>query len=270
MPLQQMVLLCTEDDTVRELCRARIEAFRLDVHEASSPAEAIVLTSAMAAQGKSYHWVIADDRMETQPSIPLWLHLLEESSDTFDNLSPMSFDERPRVAAPNSKFPKLANLIRYPFKDRDFAQLQAQPVIEPPTDTTRSSRPGVALATNRILIADSNQGSRLAWHQRLESLGLHTDFAEDGEEALEKLVAEDYAGALLGDDLEVIDGLEVASALKNHLQGRPCPPLIFLSNEAGTAMEARCRDAGLDALISRHASADGIEKTLREWISIAG
>ena len=35
-------------------------------------------------------------------------------------------------------------------------------------------------------------------------------------------------------------------------------------------MEARCRDAGLDALISRHASADGIEKTLREWINIAG
>ena len=48
------------------------------------------------------------------------------------------------------------------------------------------------------------------------------------------LVAEDYAGALLGDDLEVIDGLEVASALKNHLQGRPCPPLIFLSNETST------------------------------------
>ena len=48
---QQTVLLCTEDDKTRELCRTRIEAFQLDVHEASSPAEAIVLTSAMAAQG---------------------------------------------------------------------------------------------------------------------------------------------------------------------------------------------------------------------------
>ena len=267
---QQTVLLCTEDDKTRELCRTRIEAFQLDVHEASSPAEAIVLTSAMAAQGKSYHWVIADDRMETQPSVPLWLHLLEESSDTFDHLSPMRFDENPGIPTSTSKFPKLANLIRYPFRDRDFAQLQAQPTPEPPTNVPKTSRPVVSLTSDRVLIADSNQGSRLAWHQRLESLGLRTDFAEDGEEALEKLVAEDYAGALLGDDLEVIDGLEVASALKNHLQGRPCPPLIFLSNETSTLLEVRCRDAGLDALMSRHASDDGIEKTLREWINIAG
>ena len=54
--------------------------------------------------------------------------------------------------------------------------------------------------------------------------------------------------------------MEVASALKNHLQGRPCPPLIFVSDEASSALEARCRDAGLDALISRNESADGIER----------
>ena len=136
----------------------------------------------------------------------------------------MRFDENPGIPTSTSKFPKLANLIRYPFRDRDFAQLQAQPTPEPPTNVPKTSRPVVSLTSDRVLIADSNQGSRLAWHQRLESLGLRTDFAEDGEEALEKLVAEDYAGALLGDDLEVIDGLEVASALKKSSAGSTLSP----------------------------------------------
>ncbi len=267
---QPTVLLCTEDDEIRELCRTRIEAFLLDVHEASNSAEAVVLTSAMAAQGKSYHWVIADERIHTQPSVPLWIHLLQESSETFDNLSPMTFSDNSKGLAPNLNLPKLGDTIRYPFKDRDFVQLQTEKILERSVAIAPALSPIASVQTTRVLIADSSQSSRLAWHQALETIGLHTDFAENGEEALEKLVAEDYAGALLGDDLEIIDGLEVASALKNHLQGRPCPPLIFLASETTATLEARCRDAGLDALISRKASADGIEKTLREWINVSG
>ena len=110
--------------------------------------------------------------------------------------------------------------------------------------------------------------ARLAWHQTLEQFGLHTDFAEDGEEALEKLVAEDYAGALLSDSLSIIDGFEVASALKNHLQGRPCPPLLLIAEAPSITLEQRSRDAGIDAVIHQDQDQRSVENTLREWIEI--
>ena len=263
------VLLCTEDERVRELCRSRIEAFDLDVHEASNAAEAIVLTSGITAEGKKYHWVVVDDRMSSQPTHPLWLQLLSDSKDSFEKLSVMLFTERVNPTLHDFNHPQLGGPIRFPFKDRDFTQFRSDATNQLPSHSSPSLK-AVAAAPKglRVLIADTNQATRLAWHQTLENLGLHTDFAEDGEEALEKLVAEDYAGALLSDSLSVIDGFEVASAIKNHLQGRPCPPLLLIAEVNSSELNQRSRDAGIDALVCRDQDHSTIESTLREWIEI--
>jgi len=269
---RETILLCTEDIQVRELCRSRIEAFRLDVHEASNAAEAVVLTSGMAAEGKRYHWAVVDERLIGRPGLPLWLHLLRDASHSFEKLSRLVTPEQTGSGISDLAHPQLGGPIRYPFKDRDFTQFLPERDHKPSKPTistaTSSQRPAAQQQESCVLIAESHQATRLAWHQRLEALGLHTDFAEDGEEALEKLVAEDYAGALLGENLSVIDGMEVASALKNHLQGRPCPPLILLSPQPNSQLEKQSRDAGIDALIYLNQDEPSVVETLQEWIEI--
>lgn len=262
------VLLCAESDRLREHCRNRIEAFELDVHEATNAAEALVLTSGMAAQAKSYHWVIVDQRIAVQPTLPLWVQLLTEADTSFRNLSVIHFSDEASTHNPGIEHPKLRPFIRYPFKDRDFNQLA--PEVTKSHETPKIEVRPRQTPSGRVLIADPNQSTRLSWHQTLEGLGMHTDFAEDGEEALEKLVSEDYVGALLRDDLSIIDGFEVASALKNHLQGRPCPPLILLTNEPAPALGKQCREAGLDAFLSNNDDKTTVLKTLNEWIGVTG
>jgi len=268
---RQTVLLCTEDVQIRDHCRSRIESFHLDVHEASNAAEAIVLTSGMAAEGKRYHWTVVDEHLTASPGTPLWLHLLNDASNAFEKLSLLILSERAGLGTNDFQHRQLEGPIRYPFKDRDFTQLLPNDQPKPSTPlvpVATSSKPAPLDLEQRVLIAENAQSSRLAWHRKLEALGLHVDFAEDGEEALEKLVAEDYAGALLGEDLNVIDGFEVASALKNHLQGRPCPPLLLVAATPHSNLERKSRDAGIDALVYLNQDESSIVKTIHEWIEI--
>ena len=263
------ILLCSSDSKLRETCRTRVQAYAFDVHEARSSAEASVLASAMETQGEAYHWAMIDEQMLHQSGVPLWRQLIHDTPSALGTVSLITHtDSHPKTLS-REDMSQLGRSFRYPFKDRDFDDL-TQNIDNDNVSTAKTVKlhktaPNPAQG---VLVAETSQTDRLAWHQLFEALGVHSEFAENGEEALEKLVSRTYAGAILGDNLKIISGFEVASAVKNHLQGRPCPPLIY-STESDT--ESTCiasREAGLDAVILKGDDHKRIEKELRQWLPI--
>ncbi len=82
------------------------------------------------------------------------------------------------------------------------------------------------MEAKRVLIVDDEKNIRFTLPLALESLGLETDTARDGEEALAKLGEREFALILLDLKMPGIDGIEV---LRRVRKIRPDIPVIMIT-----------------------------------------
>lgn len=114
-----------------------------------------------------------------------------------------------------------------------------------------------------ILVAEDNATNRMVLRGILERAGHRVTTAEDGEAALD-LLEEPTANF----DLMVLDmnmpgrsGLEVVRASRFMARG-PAIPTIILSADATPEAMSACRDAGVDAFLTKPVETDNLLQTL--------
>src|SRR5438046_10048047 len=79
----------------------------------------------------------------------------------------------------------------------------------------------------KILIVDDDERTAMAVRNALEELGQTLVVAHSGEEALHRLLYDDYAVILLDVNMPGMDGYEMASFVLARTRTRPIP-LLFL------------------------------------------
>jgi two-component system, sensor histidine kinase RpfC len=105
-----------------------------------------------------------------------------------------------------------------------------------------------------LLVADDNPDTRERLKSILERAGHRVELASDGGAALAALDKGGVDGALLDLDMPGVSGDAVA---KLHRLRHPASalPLIALAADASAATDARCREAGFDAALTKPADA---------------
>ncbi|MDG2523505.1 response regulator [Caulobacter segnis] len=88
--------------------------------------------------------------------------------------------------------------------------------------------PGEERPTTRILIVDDDERNAFAATQALETLGQELVIARSGEEALRRLLTEDYAVILLDLHMPDMDGYETARMIRMRRKNRETP-IVFLT-----------------------------------------
>jgi len=102
----------------------------------------------------------------------------------------------------------------------------------------------------KILIVDDNQDSRELVGKILRSKGYQTIEAVDGEEALEKAVAEMPDLILMDRSLPKLDGYEVTRRLKSQEEFRDIP-IVALTAHAMRGDREKALEAGCEGYISK-------------------
>lgn len=92
----------------------------------------------------------------------------------------------------------------------------------------RPAPPPPAAPKASILLVDDQRANLLAVEAILESLGQNVVCAASGEEALRKLLGEDFAVVLLDVQMPGLDGYETAQLIRSRERSR-LTPLIFLT-----------------------------------------
>ena len=111
-------------------------------------------------------------------------------------------------------------------------------------EASKSGLPG------KILIVDDNQDSRELVVKILKNRGYHTIEAVDGEEALEKAVAERPDLILMDRSLPKIDGYEVTRRLKSQQDFKDIP-IVALTAHAMRGDREKALEAGCEGYISK-------------------
>ncbi len=128
--------------------------------------------------------------------------------------------------------------------------------------------------SRKILVVDDNQDSRELVVKILKNRGYQMIEAVDGEEALEKAIAENPDLILMDISLPKLDGYEVTRRLKSQIKFKDTP-IIALTAHAMKGDREKAFEAGCEGYISKPINVrelpDQVKAYLRgKWESVIG
>jgi two-component system sensor histidine kinase RpfC len=103
----------------------------------------------------------------------------------------------------------------------------------------------------RVLVADDNQVNRRVVEKILQRAGHHATLVKNGEEALDALAAEQFDVALMDVNMPVLNGIEATKLHRFAELGHRRVPIIGLTADASPATAEKCREAGMDACLTK-------------------
>ena len=138
-------------------------------------------------------------------------------------------------------------------------------------DTSESVQPvtsrgeGSGLEGTRVLVVDDNALNRELTVELLKMAGMIPKAASGGQEALELVSAEVFEAALLDVQMPVMDGYQLARAIR----ALPSPNRILLLALTAHAMSGdkeRCLEAGMDGYLTKPVMPEVLFATLRKML----
>lgn len=124
----------------------------------------------------------------------------------------------------------------------------------------------VKLKSKRILVVDDSPFILELIRNRLTHLGYELDYAEDGEEALEKIKSFQPELILLDLMLPKLNGLEVIKRMNEEIQGEK-PPIIVVSAKSKEKDIVSSFSLGAKDFITKPFSLEVMEEKIKKYIS---
>jgi two-component system sensor histidine kinase EvgS len=104
--------------------------------------------------------------------------------------------------------------------------------------------------------------------RQLELIGLQSDMAQGGAQALELWRARGHGIVLLDIHMPGMDGFELARAIRQEEQARDLPrtTLVAVTANALKGEAERCYAAGMDGFLAKPVTLDGLSRMLARWL----
>ena len=128
-----------------------------------------------------------------------------------------------------------------------------------------SSAPGGPQAQH-ILIAEDNEINQKVLAHQLRLLGFSADIAANGAEALELLRRRDYRLLLTDLHMPVMDGYQLAAAVRTAEAGKRRMGIVALTANAVKGEADRCRSLGMDDYMTKPVQLAALGVMLNKWL----
>jgi signal transduction histidine kinase len=118
-----------------------------------------------------------------------------------------------------------------------------------PPPKGKPAAPAATALVRRVLVAEDNPTNRLVILRLLAKLGIQADAAEDGQQAVAKVLAHPYDLVLMDVHMPVMDGLAAARAIRTG--PARSVRIVALTADALAEDRQKCLDAGMDDYLSK-------------------
>ena len=146
-------------------------------------------------------------------------------------------------------------------EDSSFAPLM--PMAEPrkPPSRERARREG-----RLILVAEDNDINQKVIEQQLTLLGYAADLTANGEQALARWLSGDYALLLTDLHMPVMDGYQLAAAIRAAESPERHIPIIALTANALKGERERCKAVGMNDFMCKPSPLVELQTMLESWL----
>ena len=117
----------------------------------------------------------------------------------------------------------------------------------------------------RILLVEDDALNREVSRDLLLAAGLDVDTAEDGREAVSRMLANDYALVLMDLQMPRLNGLEACAEIR--AAGYTELPIIAMTANVFAEDRQRCKEAGMNDHIAKPVDPERLYDTLMQWLA---
>ncbi|MDB6454758.1 ATP-binding protein [Falsirhodobacter sp. 20TX0035] len=135
----------------------------------------------------------------------------------------------------------------------------AQPEVKEDATVPRAARP------LDILVAEDNATNQIVVRTMLERLGHRVSIVDNGRKAVEAADRQAYDLVLMDLSMPEMDGLEATRRIRAGRGPSRAVPILALTAHAGPDEGDRCREAGLDGLLSKPIRRQTLEEALAPY-----
>ncbi|WP_084332550.1 response regulator [Marinobacterium jannaschii] len=265
---QQRILIVNSNSSQCRLMGAILENWQVQ-HSGTDNAQAALEMLHQAAQsGQPYSVAIIGQQLPDMDAVKLAETLradplLQQTRVILYTSQP----EQARTANPDSPFTGYLNkplnqtelrslLLKVANLDRDEEHL-----------ITPARKQAVDFSNIHVLVVEDNTVNQMVAKANLERLGIATDIANNGQEAVDAAREFHYDLIFMDCQMPVLDGYEATRMIRSLADSSNAGvPIIAMTANAMQGDRERCLEAGMDDYLSKPTSPEKLENTLKQWI----
>ncbi|OSM04341.1 hybrid sensor histidine kinase/response regulator [Magnetofaba australis] len=125
-------------------------------------------------------------------------------------------------------------------------------------------------AQTRLLLVEDDRINQKVFNGLLKRLGLRVEIAENGQQALERLLAEPFDLVFMDCQMPIMDGFTAARQWRQTEaeQRRPHTPIIAITAFALDGDREKCLEAGMDDYLPKPIQAGELERVIAHWLTL--
>jgi len=117
----------------------------------------------------------------------------------------------------------------------------------------------------RILLAEDNLVNQEVAKAMLSKLGIETDIANNGQEAMDMVQQNSYDIILMDCQMPVMDGFEATAVIRKKYENSVLPIVAVTANASADDRE-RCLNSGMDDFLSKPYALDQLRQIIKRWL----
>ncbi|OZG73364.1 hybrid sensor histidine kinase/response regulator [Hahella sp. CCB-MM4] len=121
----------------------------------------------------------------------------------------------------------------------------------------------------RALVVEDNLVNQKVAAAMLEKLGLETELAQNGEEALKRFKSNRYDLIFMDCQMPVMDGFQATRAIRSYERSSSfvsATPIIAITANAMDGVTEQCMDAGMNDYLAKPIKKDQLEECIKNWL----
>ncbi|KWI29477.1 hybrid sensor histidine kinase/response regulator [Burkholderia stagnalis] len=271
------VLIADDSETDRSVLVEHAIEWQLRVATASGGDDALAQLRAAAADGQPFDLAIVDVRMPGMDGISLVRHIRGDPAlralriitlTAFERMDSIQVARELGIDARLTKplhgadlYACIASVMRVTPPRLPSAAAPADAGVAP------EDGPPYGAAPARVLLVEDNPVNQQIALAMLEDTGYAVEVAENGREALDRLLEERFDVVLMDCQMPLMDGFEATQwlRLREAETGAARLPVIALTANAISGDRERCLAAGMDDYLSKPFSRDALLQMLARF-----
>ena len=264
------VLVTDDNQTNREILSCLMRGWGMVPHEAADAREALRLLHQAAHTGRPISLALLDMHMPGMNGRELAMAIRTERR--FDTLTLLMLSSTGEEFSRGERTElKIAHCLTKPVRQAELLsaiqeslQDARRPAAQAPAVRTATTR-----LKGRVLLAEDNEVNQIVALAWLESIGLVSEVAGNGRQALALMHKGKFDVVLMDCQMPEMDGFEAAAAIRRHEAeheaGRRIP-IVALTANAVAGDREKCLAVGMDDYLAKPYSGEQLFTALARWL----